>query len=441
MVSSPELGDTIAALSSGSPPAGIAVLRVSGPAAADALRALAGGVPPARQASLRTFRDKGGDTLDRGLVLFFPGPHSVTGEDLAEFHVHGGRAVVAGMMAALTALEDVRLAEAGEFTRRAFVNGRIDLTEAEGLADLLAAQTGRQRAQALAQAGGANRALYEGWARRLLHARAMLEAEFDFSDEDDVSQDVATSVLPQVRAIAAEIEAHLAEASRGEILRDGLRIAIVGAPNAGKSSLLNALARREAAIVSDIAGTTRDLVEVALDLSGVPVRLIDTAGLRQSDDAIEAIGIERARQAMRDADLVLLLQPCGAPGHELAPLGEVSADRLWRVATKADLAAVPAADAISTRTGQGIDAFVERLGAYARERAGSAMQAVPTRERHRLGLARTLSILDEAPLADLPPEILAETLRRAGDALGALTGRTGVDELLGVIFSEFCIGK
>lgn len=432
--------DTIAALSSGPLPAGVAVLRVSGPAAREALSRLAGPVPEPRRASLRTISDLSGGPIDRGLVLFFPGPGSVTGEDLAEIHLHGGRAVVAAALAALTALPGIRLAEAGEFTRRAFANGRIDLTEAEGLADLLAAETEGQRRQALLQAGGAHRALYEDWSRRLLHARAMLEADFDFSDEDDVSEDVASAVLPAVRAIAAEIANHLSGASRGEILREGFRVALVGAPNAGKSSLLNALARREAAIVSDIAGTTRDTIEVALDLSGVPVRLIDTAGLRETGDAIEAIGVERARAAMAGADLVLLLTPAGeAPDGTLVEA--VEPERVWHLSTKADLHPKAEARAVSVRTGAGLDALVRRIGEEAQSRAGESLQPVPTRERHRLQLARALSILTEEPLADLPPEIVAEALRRADDALGALTGRRGVEELLGVIFSEFCIGK
>ncbi len=436
----PAPDDTIAALSSGPLPAGVAVLRVSGPAAREALVRLAGGVPEPRRASLRTIRDLTGAPIDRGLVLFFAGPASVTGEDLAEIHLHGGRAVVAAALGALTSLPGVRLAEAGEFTRRAFANGRIDLTEAEGLADLLAAETEGQRRQALLQAGGAHRALYEDWSRRLLYARAMLEADFDFSDEDDVADDVAASVLPAVHAIAAEIEAHLSGAARGEILREGFRVAIVGPPNAGKSSLLNALARREAAIVSDIPGTTRDAIEVALDLAGVPVRLVDTAGLRETGDAIEAIGIERARRAMVEADLVLHLTPAGE-AWDASLVEAVDPARLWRIAAKADLSPSEDPARLSVRTGEGLDALVARIGAEALARAGEGLQPVPTRERHRLHLAQALSILRHEPLAGLPPEIVAEALRRADDALGALTGRRGVEELLGVIFSEFCIGK
>lgn len=438
MSTDPSFDDTIAALSSGAPPAGIAVVRVSGPLAAEALRRLAGAVPAPRRASLRTFRDRDGAAIDRGIALFFPGPATATGEDLAEFHLHGGRAVVSALLAALTALPGLRLAEAGEFTRRAFVNGRIDLTEAEGLADLLSAETEGQRRQALLQAGGANRALYEGWSRRLLHARAMLEADFDFSDEEDVGGSASAGVVPEARAVAGEIARHLRSASRGEILREGLRVALAGAPNAGKSSLLNALAAREAAIVSAVPGTTRDAIEVTLDLGGVPVRLVDTAGLRETADEVEAIGVARARDAIETADLVLFLEAPDAPG-DLSHVKHRPGDRLWRLRTKADLS--PGDGAISTRTGEGIAALVERLGAHARARIGETAEPVPTRERHRRHLERALSILDEQDLAALPPEIAAETLRRAGDALGALTGRTDVEDLLGVIFSQFCIGK
>ncbi|SDO51604.1 tRNA modification GTPase trmE [Aureimonas jatrophae] len=430
------MDDTIAALSSGPLPAGIAVLRLSGGRVRAALEQLAGGVPEARRATLRTFRDVAGEPIDRGLLLFFPGPTSVTGEDLAEFHLHGGRAVVAAMLSALTALPDIRLAEAGEFTRRAFANGRIDLTEAEGLADLLAAETETQRRRAFRQSAGEFRDLAEGWARRLLRARALIEAEFDFSDEGDVGESAARGVRSEVEALRVDIERRLRGARRGEIGREGFRVAIAGAPNAGKSSLLNALSAREAAIVSPEAGTTRDLVEVRLDLGGAVVILTDTAGLRETDGLVERIGIERARAAIGEADLVLSL---AEPGHAFEALDTQAP--VWPLRTKADLALPHGEPALSTATGLGLDTLLERISNAAREAAGDPAEVVPTRERHRLVLAETAAILAAYDPEHQPPEVAAETLRLAADRLGSLTGRTGVEDLLGVIFSEFCVGK
>nr|WP_281374804.1 tRNA uridine-5-carboxymethylaminomethyl(34) synthesis GTPase MnmE [Aureimonas mangrovi] len=436
-------GETIVALSSGALPSGVAVLRASGPGARDLLVNLAGGVPEARRASLRTIRDSDGQTVDRGLVLFFPGPNSVTGEDLAEFHLHGSRATVSAFITAACAVPGVRLAEAGEFTRRAFVNGRIDLTEAEGLADLLAAETDGQRRRALTQTGGRLRALYEGWGSQLLEARALLEADFDFADEGEVSDEVAEGVAQAVETLASEIEAHLAGAGRGELMREGFRVALAGSPNAGKSSLLNALAGREAAIVTDIPGTTRDLVEVTLDLGGVLVRLTDTAGLRDTSDAVEAIGVARARDAMARADLVLLLVPPGEPLAEAQiHVKQIEPDRLAILRSKADLDGEELSGlAISVRTGSGLGQLERLIAARAQEAAGDPDLLVPTRARHRAALEAALAILREAPPASLPPEILAENLRRAAGALEALTGRQGVEDLLDVIFSQFCIGK
>ncbi|MBB4005094.1 tRNA uridine-5-carboxymethylaminomethyl(34) synthesis GTPase MnmE [Aurantimonas endophytica] len=474
------LDDTIAALSTGSLPSGVAVVRLSGPAVREALLRIAGDLPQERRASLRRFRGADGRLIDRGIALFFAGPRSVTGEDLAEFHLHGGRAVVAALIEALTALPGVRLAVAGEFTRRAFENGRIDLTEAEGLADLLAAETEGQRRMAVAQAGGALRAVYEGWMRRLTHARAMIEASFDFADEGDVSADVGADVASDMRHLADDMRAHLAKAGRGEILREGYKVAIVGAPNAGKSSLLNALADREVAIVTEVPGTTRDVIEATLDLGGIPVRFSDTAGIRETSDRVEAIGVERARAVMASADLVLaLVGPDQAPGP-LAQLGELlthvkhplmlvgqdegareasspvhnPARQILTIRTKVDLPARAAATitdsdrdhrfdfAISTRTGDGLGALVERIALMAGEAAGDPDEAVPVRVRHRELVAEALHILDRyLDHPSIPAEVAAETLRQAGDRLGALTGQVGVEDLLDVIFSEFCIGK
>lgn len=434
------LDDTILALSSGSLPAGIAVVRVSGPAAAHALTALAGGLPEPRRASLRRLRAGDGTEIDRALTLFFPGPATATGEDLAEFHLHGGRAVVAALTSALLALPGLRLAQAGEFTRRAFTNGRIDLTEAEGLADLLAAETEGQRLQAMAQAGGEARALYERWMRQLSRIRALLEASFDFSDEGDVDDSVSAGTGEAVANLRAEIEEHLTGAHRAEILRDGFRVAIAGAPNAGKSSLLNALAAREVAIVSAIPGTTRDVIEIRLDMEGLPILFSDTAGLRETEDEIEAIGVSRARARIEAADLVLHLIDPGAPEEAAIEAGDKPA---LRVATKADLHSTLPANfdlSLSARTGEGLDELTRHIAASAREAAGDPSALLPARARHR-DLLRQCTERLGAYDASLPPEITAETLREASDRLGALTGRVGVEDLLGLIFSEFCIGK
>ncbi|KAB0679420.1 tRNA uridine-5-carboxymethylaminomethyl(34) synthesis GTPase MnmE [Aureimonas leprariae] len=436
--------DTIAALSSGSLPSGVAVVRVSGTLARKALSRIAGSVPEARRASLRLLRDGEGTPLDRGLALFFEAPGTATGEDIAEFHLHGGRAVVAGVLEALTAISGIRLAEAGEFTRRAFENGTIDLTEAEGLADLLAAETAAQRAHALANAGGDLRALYEGWAARLVRARALLEASFDFADEGDVAADVAAPVRRIAAGLAEEMREHLAGARRGEILREGFRVAIVGAPNAGKSTLLNALAQREAAIVTDVPGTTRDVIEVMLDLGGFAVRLSDTAGLRETADPVERIGVERAKGAMAAADLVLELE---SPDALLpAELRDAARDvpRL-RIRTKADVESgqetTPANISVSARTGEGMAALADRIATEAARAVPDPAALVPARARHREAVAAALRQLDEFAASAAPAEIGAELLRLAGDKLGRLTGRTDVEDLLDVIFSEFCIGK
>lgn len=469
--------DTIAALSSGALPAGVAVVRVSGPAAREVMERLAGSVPPERRASLRRFRDAADRTIDRGIALFFPGPGSVTGEDLVEFHLHGGRAVVAAFLEAATSIPGVRLAVAGEFTRRGFENGRIDLTEAEGLADLLAASTEAQRRMAVAQAGGALRALYEGWMRDLTNARAMVEASFDFADEGDVDEDVASGVERQVAGVADAMRAHLAKADRGEILREGFKVAIVGAPNAGKSSLLNALADREVAIVAEIPGTTRDVIEATLDLGGIPVRFSDTAGIRETADRIEAMGIERARAVMDEAELVLaLVDPHAGPTtlewlsglmthvkHPLMLAGqqpvpeEMSGDQpassrpILTIRTKIDQDELtggapphdPGCDlAISTRTGEGLADLVDRIANIAAAAVGDPDDVVPARTRHRELIGDALRLLTEFQAApDMPAEVRAETLRRTSHRLGALTGQVGVEDLLEVIFSEFCIGK
>lgn len=433
------MSETIVALSSGVLPSGIAVVRISGSAARLCLETLAGPLPVRRKASLRSIRSTSGNLIDRGIVLFFDGPRTATGEDLAELHLHGGRAVVSACLEALTSLPGVRLAEAGEFTRRAFENGRIDLTEAEGLAELLAAETEAQHRQALAQSGGGLRRIYEDWTRRLVQARAYLEASFDFSDEGDVAGDVAASVEPILRDLIGEMEGHLASARRGEILREGFKVVIAGPPNAGKSSLLNALAARDVAIVSDRPGTTRDLIEVRLDLGGVPVLVTDTAGLRRTDDEIERAGIARTERAVDQADLVLLLE------DDMSDRIHVKQGiAVLRLRGKSDLIPkhdVPDRLPISAKTGAGLEQLLTMVAEAAKTAAGDPNEIVPTRVRHREIVAAARFILVDALQSDAAEEVLADDLRRATDRLGALTGRVGVEDLLDVIFSEFCIGK
>jgi len=434
--------DTIFALASGAGRAAVAVMRLSGPGTGALLTRLAGRLPEPRRASLRRLRDPQGEILDEGLVLWFPAPGSYTGEDSAELHLHGGPAVIAAVAEALARL-GARPAEPGEFTRRAFLNGRMDLTEAEGIADLIAAETEAQRRQALRQAGGALARLHGGWAERLTTLLAHQEAAIEFADED-LPTDLGDRARAGARALRAEIAAHLADDRRGERLRDGLLVAILGAPNAGKSSLLNALAGRDAAIVSARAGTTRDVVEVRLDLAGVPVTLADTAGLREAADEIEQEGIRRARRRAEEADLVLAVFAADTP-PDPATLAWVGPGAIV-LANKADIAAPPAciggmaALAVSARTGAGLDRLRARLAEEARRLAGSGEAALLTRPRHRAALAEAVAWLEQAEAAPLP-ELASEALRAALRALGRLSGRVGVEAVLDVVFRDFCIGK
>ncbi|MBR0681778.1 tRNA uridine-5-carboxymethylaminomethyl(34) synthesis GTPase MnmE [Roseomonas eburnea] len=435
--------DTIFALASGGGRGAIAVLRVSGAESRGIIARLAGGLPTARMASLRWLRDPTtGDALDQALVLWFPGPKSYTGEDSAELHLHGGPAVIAAVGGALAAL-GARPAEAGEFTRRAFLNGRLDLTAAEGIADLIAAETEAQRRQALRQADGALAKLYGAWSERLTRLLAHQEAAIEFA-EDDLPTDLGDRARDGAATLRAEIVAHLADGGRGERLREGVLVAILGAPNAGKSSLLNALAGRDAAIVSARAGTTRDVVEVRLALAGVPVTLADTAGLREAADEIEQEGIRRAHRRAEEADLVLAVFAADtAPDAETLAWVTPGAVVL---ANKVDLAPAPgkiggvAPLPVSARTGAGLEALRTRLEAEARRLAGAADAAVLTRPRHRAALTEASAWLAEAETA-LLPELASEALRAALRALGRLTGRVGVEDVLDVIFRDFCIGK
>ena len=440
--------------------AGIAVIRISGPRSGAALAALAGRLPPARRASRRRLRAGDGEPLDDALVLWFPGPASYTGEDAAELHLHGGPAVVVAVLEALAALPGLRPAEPGEFTRRAFDNGRIDLTAVEGLADLVAAESEAQRRQALRQLDGALAALYDRWRAVLVAALAHVEAAIDFSDQD-LPDDTGRSVVHDIEGIYAEITQHLDDDHRGERLREGLFVTIVGAPNVGKSSLLNRLARRDAAIVSHFAGTTRDVIEVHMDIGGLPVILADTAGLRAHAvdgatgdatgdvvDPVEAEGVSRALARAARADLkIAVFDAVAWPETDARTRAMVDGDTLV-VVNKTDLAR-PAAGAalaghpawpLSCLGGEGFDAFLAALAdaVTARLRLGGAPAL--TRARHRAALVDCSEALARFPAATAP-ELAAEDLRLAMRALGRITGRVDVEDLLDVIFAEFCIGK
>jgi tRNA modification GTPase len=437
------LGDTIFAMSSGAGRAGVAVTRLSGPESRAALEALSAAVPPPRRAHLATIRDPSdGAAIDRGLVLWFPGPASFTGEDVVEFHLHGSRAVMRRFFGVLAGRPGLRPAQPGEFTRRAFVNGKLDLARVEGLAALIASDTEAQRRFAWRVAAGEQSQLYESWRRDLLRASALVEAMIDFSDEDDVPADTRGEAGRIVAELRAKIDEHLALGVRGERLADGLRVAIAGRPNAGKSTLLNALVGRDVAIVSDEPGTTRDLLEVRLDLGGWPVTLVDTAGLREASGSIEREGVRRARATIAGADLVLWLTPI----DESAGVPEVDAARSWIVATKADLvgSGTDGRHRISAKTGEGLDDLLADLERFAADTMGDEDESPAlARERHRAALADGSARLAEACALwqEAPHEVLAETLRGAARALGRVTGRVDVEDVLGEIFATFCIGK
>lgn len=437
---------TIFALSSGRPPSAIAMVRVSGPQAGKVITVLAGKLPPPRMATRALLRDVGQRPIDDSVVLWFPGPASATGEDVAEFHVHGGRAVLAALFTALAAFEDVRPAEAGEFTRRAFENGKLDLTEAEGLDDLIHADTDRQRRQALRQLKGVLGDKARDWRARIIEASALIEAGIDFSDEGDVPAELIAPALAKVRALLAEIQEVLAAQGRSERLRDGLVVAIAGPPNVGKSTLMNQLARREVAIVSPYAGTTRDVIEVQLDLDGYPVTVIDTAGIRESDDPVEQEGVRRARARAADADLVLWLadSPSMAISHEgVAPV--------WKVRNKIDLdvPSRPLAEApgkggfqISARSGDGVPELIAALVGFAQTYFGGSEGGLISRTRQRKLLQETVASLQRCiEVVGQGEELAAEELRTAAHSLGRLLGRVDVEDILDVIFREFCVGK
>jgi tRNA modification GTPase len=423
----------------------VTALRLSGRGARAALETLCGGCPPARRTSLRRLRDGQGELLDQAIVIWLPGPATYTGEDVAEFHLHGGRAVLEGVADALLDL-GLRPAEPGEFSRRAFLNGRLDLVQAEGISDLVAAETAGQRRQALRQMDGALGRTYEVWADRLSRVLAHQEALIDFPDED-LPPAVEAALTAEVAAIAAAVDGHLADGGRGEKMREGLVFVVQGPPNVGKSTLVNALTGRDVAIVSPSAGTTRDALEVSVVLGDVPVTLIDTAGLREASDPVEAEGVRRARARAAQADLVIrLVSAEGSSGglsgdaDDGAPGGGAPMELV--IGTKSDLGPVASSVdlAVSARSGNGMRALRDRLAAIAVEATAQSGPPPLTRQRHRALLNETLSELREASLAS-EPELRAEALRLALAALGGITGKVGVEALLDRIFGDFCIGK
>jgi tRNA modification GTPase len=465
--------DTIFALSSGRLPAAIAVVRVSGPRAKDAIMFLAGRVPEPRRAALVRLKSRGqsngnaadGEPIDDAVVLWFPGPRSETGEDTAEFQLHGGRAVVAAVLSELGRIDGVRSAEPGEFTRRAFENGKLDLTRVEGLADLIGAETEAQRRQAFRQLKGLLGDRAERWRQRLTEALALVEAAIDFPDEGIEAEGVVRPALALAKELEAEIRDLLADSSRGERLREGLTVAIAGPVNVGKSSILNRLAKRPAAIVSPHAGTTRDIVEVHLDLGGFPVTMFDTAGLRETTDPVEEEGVRRARARAKGSDLVLWVMDGTLPCPIAPPLDlfDSGSPPVWILVNKTDL--VPPGEAasgaskdrqpgprdiakvycISARTGASFDDLVKGVSDYAREFfSGGAESALVTRERHRSALNECADALRRTGIEGdglRREDIIAEELRLAATALGRLVGKVDVENILDVIFRDFCIGK
>ena len=431
---------------------------MSGPRAGVALQTVIGRVPEPRKAALARVRDRSGEVIDEALALWFPAPNSETGEDVAELQLHGGHAVIAAVLDALGAVEGCRLAEPGEFTRRAFENGKLDLTAVEGLADLIAAETSAQRRQAYRQLKGLIGDRAEQWRRRLIEVLALVEARIDFSDEADVPEDLVRPALHAAQQLRSEIAAALADAGRGERLRDGLVVAIAGPPNAGKSTLLNRLARREAAIVSPHAGTTRDVIEVHLDLGGYPVTLLDTAGIRDSDEPIEQEGVRRARERAAAADLVLWVVDGSASDGAAAGRPEnLESTRTWLIENKIDSAGAKRQGddtggnktefeftfRTSAKNGEGVNDLIETLAKFAARQFAATETALITRSRHRQALAQTVAALDRALAEEKSgrEEVIAEELRMAATTLGRLTGRIDVEDILDAIFRDFCIGK
>jgi tRNA modification GTPase len=434
---------TIVALSSGLLPAGVAIIRMSGPAVRDVIADLTGSVPPPRHARYGALHLGDGSKLDSGLTLFFPGPHSFTGEDCGEFHIHGGRAVVEALLRSICQTDGCRLAMAGEFTRRAFENGKMSLLDAEATADIISADTEGQRRFAVQNSDGAHARLYGAWRERLIRARAFIEAELDFSDEGDVPDAVSDGIWRDVESLRQEVAAHAAGYAKAEILRDGFDVVLIGAPNAGKSSLLNALTQREAAIVTDEPGTTRDLIEVVLDLDGIKVRLTDTAGLHETDGKVERIGIARAKERAARAGLVLLLQDLSNP-REVSGVAPGAA--ILKVGTKSDLVADALVrnsldHVVSSATGAGLQELLADIGHRARAAVPAEGELIPWRIRHVSLLQEAAKHLAAGTAEDVALELRSEELRLASQALGRIVGAIDVEDLLDSIFGQFCIGK
>lgn len=427
--------DTIVALSSGAVPSGIAVVRLSGELAGPVLVEMLGVLPAPRRLQLADVR-LDGELIDRGLIAWMPGPHSFTGEDCAELQVHGSPAVVRTLLRRLTARTGLRLAEAGEFTRRAFENGKLDLTEVEGLGDLISSETEGQRRLALARLDGALSQRLDGWREALLDIRAEIEARLDFSDEGDVDAELPEAVLRRLEVVRDELAAAAVSLVAGRIVREGLRVALAGPPNAGKSSLLNALAKSDVAIVTDEPGTTRDVREVAIDLGGQLVILVDMAGLRETDSKAEAEGVRRAQREIGQADLVLWLR---APDVAADESPDTDAD-VWVVESKADLSAQAPGLAVSSRTGAGIEALLTRIAAFAETQVGGEPPLL-SRERDVAAINAARGAVDDCILHMAEEELAAEDLRRASDALARLLGKMDVEAVLDRLFSAFCIGK
>lgn len=439
--------ETIFALSTGTGRSGVAVIRLSGPGTSGVLAKMTGKLPDPRELALRTIRDPAtGEVLDKAMIVWLPGPRSFTGEDCGEFHLHGSPAVVAAVLGALSASTLARPAEPGEFTRRAFLNGKMDLVEVEGLADLLDARTANQRRQAYRQASGLASGVFESWRQQLLLVRADIEAVIDFADEPGVADEAAPGIDSRINALRLEISAALERSAVAEIIRDGARVVLSGLPNTGKSSLLNAIARREAAIVSDIPGTTRDAIEVALDIRGIPVILTDTAGLRESAaDAVEAEGIRRSRAHISEADVLIWVWSGDVPDSAV-PNG-LTPDLV--VHNKVDLdSGLPRNDALEHRlavsavSGTGLSELIDHLSGLLNSRFGRIEPGVLTSARQKAVAERSIRFLNDAlGVAPSNLELKAEEIRRASEEIGRLTGRVDVEEWLGAIFSRFCIGK
>lgn len=433
--------DTIFALSSGRLPSGVAVVRLSGNRCRFVCETFTGGLPDARRASLRELTSRRGERLDTGIVLWFPSPESFTGEDCLEFHLHGSVAVVRAVLDELGSCQGLRQADPGEFTRRAFINGKLDLVQAEALSDLISAETEAQRRFAVLNGEGRQSALYASWRERLLSARAAIEAGLDFSDEGDVPDTVGQGVWDDLEHLLVEMVSHCRGYKRAEMIRDGFDVVLAGAPNAGKSSLINILAKREVAIVSPEAGTTRDLIEVNLDLDGYKVRVTDTAGLRNTEHDVERIGVERARERLADADLVLLLTDMSAP----VEVGDVRGESVIRIGTKADLVENHDKDefdiCLSSLHSSGVAELLEIIAERVVSAASGTSDIMPSQLRHVALIREACDHIQKAEGLSTSPELMAEQLRLACNSLARITGEIDVEDVLDSIFSRFCIGK